>query len=525
MEEPPQKRLKSDSGAAAELAPLPPGWTEHTAPTGHKYYYNKSTKKSTYTRPSEESAVPSAQITQPPAQSFTQSYTGSYHTPPFQANAQYSTSSNAWNSQPNGSQYSQQPFYNGNTQPQPVHQMHDANRQPQHGSHRPRRQPEDRPKRKEDIPNCGAWILVYTRLGRRFVHNTETCESFWKFPADVMKAVIALDQMHLEEKHGKLQNGASQDKQETGESRPPTRPEDIGIDEEAITRHQADMDKSFKREQAEDALLLEGDEEERIWVPPAQTTADKGYDSSEYEEIEVTDDSDLDSNADAPPSDDDQPPGPLEFNEDDIAYQLAAMGESYGLDEEEYGSQPESPTSSAAEAELTDTERQQIFEEMLTDHGISPFTPWESLLEGPLLDDERFTIITSSRARKDAHAAWCKAAIAKKKAAPAAEREVDPRERFLAFLATAASTKLYWPEFKRKFKKEAALKAGQRWGEREMEKCYREFVAGLKMGSKEKEAKLREVTKGKGKEGVRGEVAYWVVGEGRREKVVEEVGR
>jgi hypothetical protein len=35
----------------AALPPLPPGWTEHTAPTGHKYYYNASTKKSTYQRP------------------------------------------------------------------------------------------------------------------------------------------------------------------------------------------------------------------------------------------------------------------------------------------------------------------------------------------------------------------------------------------------------------------------------------------------------------------------------------------
>ena len=33
------------------LPPLPPGWTEHTAPTGHKYYYNASLKKSTYKRP------------------------------------------------------------------------------------------------------------------------------------------------------------------------------------------------------------------------------------------------------------------------------------------------------------------------------------------------------------------------------------------------------------------------------------------------------------------------------------------
>lgn len=37
--------------------PLPPGWTEHTAPTGHKYYYNAALKKSTYKRPTLEVAA------------------------------------------------------------------------------------------------------------------------------------------------------------------------------------------------------------------------------------------------------------------------------------------------------------------------------------------------------------------------------------------------------------------------------------------------------------------------------------
>ena len=58
------------------LPPLPPGWTEHTASTGHKYYYNASLKKSTYQRPTispgpqtppathqqEESAIPNTAL-------------------------------------------------------------------------------------------------------------------------------------------------------------------------------------------------------------------------------------------------------------------------------------------------------------------------------------------------------------------------------------------------------------------------------------------------------------------------------
>ena len=41
--------------------PLPPGWSEHTAPDGWtKYYYNSETKQSTYTRPSFAPLPPTA---------------------------------------------------------------------------------------------------------------------------------------------------------------------------------------------------------------------------------------------------------------------------------------------------------------------------------------------------------------------------------------------------------------------------------------------------------------------------------
>ncbi|KAL0579544.1 hypothetical protein V5O48_002473 [Marasmius crinis-equi] len=36
---------------SANLPPLPPPWTQHTAPTGHTYYFNPNTKESTYVRP------------------------------------------------------------------------------------------------------------------------------------------------------------------------------------------------------------------------------------------------------------------------------------------------------------------------------------------------------------------------------------------------------------------------------------------------------------------------------------------
>src|SRR5271154_2449262 len=47
------------------LPALPPGWTEHTAPTGHKYYYNAALKKSTYQRPTEQPPAQTPPIQQP----------------------------------------------------------------------------------------------------------------------------------------------------------------------------------------------------------------------------------------------------------------------------------------------------------------------------------------------------------------------------------------------------------------------------------------------------------------------------
>ncbi|KAJ5665806.1 uncharacterized protein N7477_008254 [Penicillium maclennaniae] len=49
--------------------PLPPGWSEHRAPSGHLYYYNAATKQSTYTRPKEQPSQP-APPAPDPAQSL-----------------------------------------------------------------------------------------------------------------------------------------------------------------------------------------------------------------------------------------------------------------------------------------------------------------------------------------------------------------------------------------------------------------------------------------------------------------------
>ncbi|KAI7342599.1 hypothetical protein KC336_g23182, partial [Hortaea werneckii] len=65
----------------------------------------------------------------------------------------------------------------------------------------------------------------------------------------------------------------------------------------------------------------------------------------------------------------------------------------------------------------------------------------------------------------------------------------DPRIPYLALLAAHASPKLYWPEFKRKFKKDPAL-LDRKLPDKDKEKLYRDHVARLKLPESARKADL-----------------------------------
>ncbi|KAH0166306.1 hypothetical protein KCU67_g4367, partial [Aureobasidium melanogenum] len=299
MDAPDRKRLKS-TYKAQDLPPLPPGWTEHTAPTGHKYYYNAATKASTYTRPAATPAAPTPPQPQPAFSPTPAAPSTTY--PP----TQYAPNPVAQNSYNPAAQYGQ--FAAASYNPYPSNAQYNSHTpygqpgfNPAATSHEPRRrpQPQDRPKRKEVIPNCKPWLVVYTKLGRRFVHNPETNESFWKFPDDVMKAVIEFDRLKLDEK--------------------------LKTPDEASGANKAPVIERAPREESEKGTS-EKPEDKAKSQEPEKPQQDAAGSDSEYEEVEVTDDEDEEGavqrqdEGDAEAED-----GPLEFDEDDIAYQLAAM--------------------------------------------------------------------------------------------------------------------------------------------------------------------------------------------------------
>lgn len=411
---------------------------------GHTYFFNKETKKSTYTRPIAEPA----QFQYPPPAVPTS------FSPP-QLNDTYT----AQPAQPVQHAYS------------PQQQMQDlifggAPRQAfqytgqQRGGHRGgfrgghsnfsdrRREKDDKPKHRNDIPNCAPWVLVKTKFGRRFVWNKETNESFWKFPPNVMKAVVEFDRKQRERK----------ERRERGE------PSDVEDEEDAAM---ADIE----------AELAAAEEEVEI----VEVDGEEGMDNDEeYEEVEVTDDEGEGVESASKRQRVDGPGGdqPHATEDDDLAWQLAQMEEMEmgGGYEDDYAEEFE-----GEEPALTEEDCKALFRELLDDTRISPYTPWDKILEdGTLYDDERYKALPNMKTRKDCFDEWARDKMQFLKEEKAKQQKRDPRIPYLAFLDRYATPKLYWPEFRRKYKKEPEMK-DTKLADKDKEKLYRDHIKRIGM--------------------------------------------
>ncbi|KAF1850115.1 uncharacterized protein K460DRAFT_381946 [Cucurbitaria berberidis CBS 394.84] len=432
----------------APAPPLPSGWTEHKAPSGHTYFYNKETKKSTYTRPTAEAHQFSHP--HPPAASSSLGATSVYN--------QQQPARDGFNPQ---RQMQDLIFASAPKQfVQPDRAHHNSRGGHRGGFHRGqnnfndrRRQHDDRPKHRHDIPNCAPWVLVKTKFGRRFVWNKDTNESFWKFPPNVMKAVVEFDQKERERR----------ERRERGE------PSDVEEEDAAMAEIEAE--------------LAEAEEEVEI----VEVDGEQGMENDEeYEEVEVTDGEGEEGSAPKRQRTE-EPAGGQPPEDDDLAWQLAqmeemeAMEQEGGHDEEYY--EDEEPA-------LTEDDCKALFKELLDDTRISPFTPWDKILEaGALYDDERYKALPNMVARKDCFNEWAREKSQYLKAEKARQQKRDPRIPYLAFLSTHATPKLYWPEFRRKFKKEAEMK-DTKLSDKDKETLYRDHIKRLGMRSSELKSDL-----------------------------------
>jgi hypothetical protein len=409
--------------------PLAEGWTEHKAPTGHTYYYNPATKQSTYTRPDAPPIAPTPVAPLDPSQSFLQ-YQG------------------VGSSNPSAG-----PNYNGF----PIQDNFQGGRggffgQNQRGGRpggndRPKPQPNDKPKSRHSIPGHDSWVLVHTKYGRRFAFNKDTNQSYWRIPDKLKDGILALDQLRIKEKA------------------------------EAITK-----EKDTAANTAPGAA-------ERPHVASKEPVHEGGGgadDSSEYEEVEVTDDEGEEVDEEGHPSkrqrtEENKPDEPVEFDEDDIAFQLAAMGQEYGLDPGEYDDGTMEWEEGAKGEAISHEDSAALFRDLLTDYGINPYSPWEKLIEeGKVFDDIRYTALTTMKARRETWEEWSREKIKVLRELRTKEEKKDPRIPYLTFLQKNANLKLYWPEFKRKYKKEPEMRDTS-LSDKDREKFYREHINRLKL--------------------------------------------
>jgi FF domain len=128
---------------------------------------------------------------------------------------------------------------------------------------------------------------------------------------------------------------------------------------------------------------------ERVQLEIARAeAAESDYDSEEEDEDDFPDD--------AKPAD-----IPVEFTEDDIAYQLALMQGDYGGDEEMVQEEPE----------LDSATKREIFISLLEEKDVNPFNTWEKEVD-KIVHDPRYSMLNNTKQRMEIFRDWARARIA-----------------------------------------------------------------------------------------------------------------
>ena len=291
------------------------------------------------------------------------------------------------------------------------------------------------------------------------MYNSEKNESFWRIPPDVMKGVNELDK-HEQAKQTREDNEKASALADGG-------------------RDTADVKLVSAVNRASTAALASATS---LPINQEKTSPTLDSDGEEYEEVEVTDDEDEENPYKRQKTGEEDVEQPVEFNEDDIESQLAAMGQSYGLDPGEYGDDDgEELEEGAGGLALTEEDAKALFKDMLSDQGISPYTTWEKVIEaGYVVEDERYTVLPNMKSRKEVWLEWTRDTIQLLKEQRDKEEKRDPKIPYFAFLQEKATPKLYWPEFRRKYKKEPEMH-NNKLSDKDREKWYREYISRLKL--------------------------------------------
>lgn len=298
-----------------------------------------------------------------------------------------------------------------------------------------------------------------TKLGRQFVYNSEKDESFWSIPPDVMRGVDELEKRGWEKRTEHEKNQTSDEEEDVAEAKAES---ELAIPANVTPTVAPEPGSSLVTNQETNRLAFDSDGEE-------------------YEEVEVTDNEDEEIPSKRQRTEEENVEQPVEFNEDDIAFQLAAMGQDYGLDPGEYGDGDEELVEGAEGLALTEEDAKALFKDMLSDQGISPYMTWEKIMEaGRIVEDERYTALPNMRSRKEVWGEWTRGMIQRLKEQQEQEEKKDPKIPYFVFLQKNATPKLYWPEFRRKYRKEPEMYTNK-LSDKNREKWYRDYISRLKL--------------------------------------------
>ncbi|KAK9474205.1 uncharacterized protein V1510DRAFT_361510 [Dipodascopsis tothii] len=433
--------------AARDEQPLPAGWTQHVAPTGHYYYYNAATKVSTYDRPGAGPAAETAEAAEPAAGAAGPAVAAGLAADPGPGPA---------------AAYSGKYSVDGTGKAGSSNNPH---------MQRKRRKEVARIRRPLSLK---PWDLVVTNHGRPFFYNRQRKVSLWTPPADVYASFeeIPRDEVILliarcrglrmvfrrrprvarKPKSGVAEAGAEPEP----ESEPEPEPEPATFDQTKL------KDNAAKEDDMDDAKLLRemnrGSAREIGFIPQRKIESEDEYTTGSDSDESDDDMADLD-----------EAERLAEYNEDDIEWQIQAMmAESMGADEE---GQEEAQAAAVAS-----------FMALLDAGKLNPFSPWETELQ-KVVHDPRFMAIRSNADRKALFDEWAKVRVVEVRAEKAHEVRRDPQDEFLDFLRLHATTKLFYTEFKRKFRKDPGFRDSKLL-DRQKEKLYREYVDELKKRKK-----------------------------------------
>ncbi|EMR08227.1 hypothetical protein PNEG_03395 [Pneumocystis murina B123] len=351
--------------------PLPPGWTEHLAPSGHLYYYHKATRVSTYKRPCLDSLPEKLDNTSSSGASMVLE-----------------------KSEDKSSLLKKDASF-------PIDKESSL------------RLKADRPKYKFPIVNAFPWVRVITKRRCQFVHNPETGVSLWVPPADVFEAMVH------ENKNGKLMNEVLD---RFGES-------------------SSNSDDSLYSSDTDDSSNACSNNENHASADDSCNDPFTALDHTEY-------------------------------TENDIAWQLEAIENNSMINID-------------PETEISEEEKALQFKIMLQELDVNPYHPWDQEVS-KIVMDPRYFLINTMKGRKDLFEEFCKERIAQQKKEIESRPKRDPKISFITLLQIPQTSKMYWHEFRRKFKKEQEYKDFG-MNDKEREKLFRAYQEQMKYDSKKKE--------------------------------------